>query len=319
MQELDRSSLKELNLAGGCFWGLEAYMKKLPGIHDTDVGYANGKTEYPTYQDVCRNNTGHAETVRIFYEPSQISLDTILKAYFKVVDPTSINRQGGDRGSQYRSGIYFTDKTDLPIIEKAVHLEQDRHDKPVVTEVMPLEHFYLAEEYHQDYLDKNPGGYCHINLDDADNLIIPENYPIPDHETLAKTLTDLQYNVTQNSATEHPHTSEYTELFSDGIYVDIVTGEPLFTSKDKFKCSCGWPSFSNPIVPEVVTEQKDNSHYMTRTEVRSRAGDSHLGHVFTDGPMDKGGLRYCINGASIRFIPVDKLEDEGYGFLKHLF
>lgn len=331
---MNNDNLHTIYLAGGCFWGIEAYMKKLPGVRDTDVGYANGNTENPTYEQVCYDNTGHAETVKVVYDPALISTEQLLDGFFKVVDPTSINRQGNDRGSQYRSGIYYVDEADKAIAESAAARQKEKYKDPVVTEILPLNQFYLAEDYHQDYLDKNPGGYCHINLNAADEfigeeglgmsddlsvLIRPEDYPVPDDQVLKEKLTDIQYQVTQNNDTERPYTNEYAATFDKGIYVDVVTGEPLFSSEDKFESGCGWPSFSKPIIPEVVTEHTDTSFNMKRTEVRSRAGDTHLGHVFDDGPKDLGGLRYCINSASIRFIPFDDLETEGYGYLKPLF
>ena len=331
---MNNDNLHTIYLAGGCFWGIEAYMKKLPGVRDTDVGYANGNTENPTYEQVCYDNTGHAETVKVVYDPALISTEQLLDGFFKVVDPTSINRQGNDRGSQYRSGIYYVDEADKAIAESAAARQKENYKDPVVTEILPLNQFYLAEDYHQDYLDKNPGGYCHINLNAADEfigeeglgmsddlsvLIRPEDYPVPDDQVLKEKLTDIQYQVTQNNDTERPYTNEYAATFDKGIYVDVVTGEPLFSSEDKFESGCGWPSFSKPIIPEVVTEHNDTSFNKKRTEVRSRAGDTHLGHVFDDGPKDLGGLRYCINSASIRFIPFDDLETEGYGYLKPLF
>ena len=331
---MNNDNLHTIYLAGGCFWGIEAYMKKLPGVRDTDVGYANGNTENPTYEQVCYDNTGHAETVKVVYDPALISTEQLLDGFFKVVDPTSINRQGNDRGSQYRSGIYYVDEADKAIAESTAARQKENYKDPVVTEILPLNQFYLAEDYHQDYLDKNPGGYCHINLNAADEfigeeglgmsddlsvLIRPEDYPVPDDQVLKEKLTDIQYQVTQNNDTERPYTNEYAATFDKGIYVDVVTGEPLFSSEDKFESGCGWPSFSKPIIPEVVTEHTDTSFNMKRTEVRSRAGDTHLGHVFDDGPKDLGGLRYCINSASIRFIPFDDLETEGYGYLKPLF
>ncbi len=329
----NQENLREIYLAGGCFWGLEAYMKELPGVYDTEVGYANGNTQNPSYEEVCRNNTGHAETVLVRYAPAEMDLDTLLTAFFKVIDPTSQNRQGNDRGSQYRTGIYYTDAADLPAIEAAVQKQAEKYTKPIATEVLPLNNYYPAEEYHQDYLDKNPGGYCHIDLSDAEefqagknlgeaelsSLILPENYPVPSQAELREKLTENQYQVTQNGDTERPYSNEYADNFETGLYVDVVTGEPLFTSMDKFESGCGWPSFTKPIIPQVVTEHKDTKFNMVRTEVRSRAGDTHLGHVFPDGPADRGGLRYCINSASIRFVPVAQLEAEGYGFLSFLF
>lgn len=154
--------LKEIYLAGGCFWGTEKYLSGIHGIVKTDVGYANGNTENPTYEEVCHNNTGHAETVRVFYDPQQVGLGFILDLYYDVIDPTSVNRQGGDIGSQYRTGIYYVDENDLPIIQDSIRNLQEKYDKPIAIEVLPLKNYYLAEEYHQKYLDKNPNGYCHI-------------------------------------------------------------------------------------------------------------------------------------------------------------
>lgn len=324
---------KEIYLAGGCFWGLEAYLKQIPGVWDTDVGYANGTTKNPTYKEVCSQDTGHAETVHVIYDADTLNLDTLLRAYFKVIDPVSENQQGNDRGTQYRTGIYYNNEMDLSTINNAIAAEQEKQSNPIQTEVLPLDNYYLAEEYHQDYLTKNPGGYCHIDLSEADTfieennlsgadlttLILKENYPVPSDEELKKMLTDIQYRVTQKGETERPFTNQYADNSDPGLYVDVVTGEPLFTSLDKFDSGCGWPSFTKPIVPEVVTEHRDTGFNMLRTEVRSRSGDIHLGHVFTDGPSDQGGLRYCINSASIRFIPLDQLTEKGYGFLTYLF
>lgn len=319
------SELKNIWLAGGCFWGVEAYMARVPGIADVTSGYANGNTENPTYQDVCYNNTGHAEAVQVSYDPARIDLEGILKEFFKIIDPVTLNRQGNDRGSQYRTGIYYQNEADLEVINGVVAEEQKKYSKKIVTEVEPLKHYYLAEEYHQDYLEKNPGGYCHVSFDTLptapdDELpsLEQSRYNKPDLSTLRITLTKEQFDITQNSGTEYPGTGIYDQHFEKGIYVDVVTGEPLFSSNDKFDAGCGWPSFSKPIADEVIEENIDRKFGMTRTEVRSRAGDSHLGHVFTDGPVESGGLRYCINSAALRFIPIDKMTDEGYGDLINL-
>jgi len=287
---------KEIYLAGGCFWGLEKYLGNIPGVTATEVGYANGKTERPTYEEVCRHDTGHAETVRLTYDQTQISLMRLLSLFYKVIDPTSLSRQGNDVGRQYRTGIYYTDPEDLPVIHQSTDQLQKGHTKAIAIETLPLENYYTAEEYHQKYLVKNPGGYCHID---------------PRYFEMAK-LSFMQYEVTMNKGTEPPYQNEYWDNFREGIYVDIMTGEPLFSSKDKFE-ACGWPSFSKPIDPEGVKSEKDRSHGMIREEVRSRVGDIHLGHVFEDGPKESGGLRYCINSAALRFIPKDKMEEEGYG------
>ncbi len=309
-------------LAGGCFWGIEAYMERIDGVTDAVSGYANGNTENPSYEEVSHKNTGHAETVKVTFDDTVISLDELIGYYLKVVNPVSVNRQGNDVGTQYRSGIYFTDEADFDIIKTVLDLEQDKYSDPIVVELEPLDGFYMAEEYHQDYLKKNPNGYCHIDLNKADEEVIfidPNKYSKPSDEVLRETLTEEQYQVTQNNATERAFGNEYFDNKKKGIYVDIVTGEPLFTSLDKYDSGCGWPSFTKPIVSEVVNYETDSSFNMKRTEVRSRVGDSHLGHVFEDGPVDKGGLRYCINSASIRFIPLEKMEEEGYKELLTLF
>ncbi len=315
--DYSKAELSDIWLAGGCFWGVEAYLARVPGVADASVGYANGTTEKPTYEDVCYRNTGHAETVHVRYDPSRVDLETLLTAFFKTFDPTQQNRQGNDVGSQYRSGIYYKEGTDLDAIERVVAEIQKQYDQPVVTEVLPLDDYYPAEEYHQDYLEKNPDGYCHVDFstleDDAPVTVDPSLYAKPDDETLRRTLTAAQYAVTQENDTEHAFSNEYWDNHEPGLYVDVATGEPMFSSKDKYDSGCGWPSFTKPIDPLVVTYREDTAFGMVRTEVRSRVGDSHLGHVFEDGPKDKGGLRFCINSASIRFIPLSDMASEGYG------
>lgn len=314
---------KEIYLAGGCFWGTEKYIQSIPGILSTEVGYANGNTENPTYQDVCYNNTGHTEAVKVEYDDSKIGLPFVLELYYDVINPVSINRQGGDVGSQYRTGIYFVDNSDEEIINESIKELQKKYKEKIAIEVKPLVNYYKAEEYHQKYLDKNPNGYCHIGSDKFEKATkavdTSKKYLKKPLDELKKSLTDIQFEVTQNSATEHPFSNEYFDKFEEGIYVDITTGEPLFVSNDKFDSGCGWPSFSKPIDKNLINNISDKSHGMLRTEVRSKNGDAHLGHVFTDGPVDKGGLRYCINSASLKFIPKDKMEEEGYGeYLKLL-
>ena len=301
-------------LAGGCFWGLEAYMERIQGVTDAVSGYANGKSDTTNYQ--LLHATDHAETVKVTYDPNKISLDKLLQYYFRVIDPTSINKQGNDRGRQYRTGIYYQNEQDKAVIEAALKTLQSKYQAPIQIEVEPLKNYVEAEEYHQDYLKKNPNGYCHIDIKKADEpLIDDKKYPKPSDAELKQKLTALQYDVTQGKHTERSFSNEYWDNFAPGIYVDITTGEPLFSSKDKFESGCGWPSFTKPIAAEVAEYQKDNSFNMTRIEVLSRSGHAHLGHVFDDGPRDKGGLRYCINSASIKFIPLDEMEKQGYGDL----
>ena len=301
-------------LAGGCFWGLEAYMERIQGVTDAVSGYANGKGDTTNYQ--LLHATDHAETVKVTYDPNKISLDKLLQYYFRVIDPTSINKQGNDRGRQYRTGIYYQNEQDKVVIEAALKTLQSKYQEPIQIEVEPLKNYVEAEEYHQDYLKKNPNGYCHIDIKKADEpLIDDKKYPKPSDAELKQKLTALQYDVTQGKHTERSFSNEYWDNFAPGIYVDITTGEPLFSSKDKFESGCGWPSFTKPIAAEVAEYQRDNSFNMTRIEVLSRSGHAHLGHVFDDGPRDKGGLRYCINSASIKFIPLDEMEKQGYGDL----
>ena len=318
---------KEIWLAGGCFWGVEEYFTRIEGVLGTSVGYANGMTENPGYYDIPR--TGHVETVLVVYDTDSTSLETVLTYYFKIIDPTILNRQGPDVGIQYRKGIYYEDETDKEIIEKVLSEEQMKYDKPIVTEVKKLEHYYPAEEYHQEYLKKNPGGYCHIDMSILDEeeqpqqpqqtKVDPTLYKKPSQDEIKKALSDTQYRVTQQNGTESPFSNEYFDHEKAGIYVDIITGEPLFLSNDKYDSGCGWPSFTRPIDEAVITEKVDKSHFMVRTEVRSRVGDSHLGHVFEDGPVEEGGLRYCINSAALSFIHVENMEAEGYGdYIKYV-
>ena len=277
-------------LAGGCFWGLEQLMQSIPGVIDAESGYANGSCEADAdYQTVCKGNTGFRETVRVEYDPGQVSLDALLLAYFYVIDPTVENRQGNDRGSQYQTGVYYTNESAKETVERIAEIERGRSKKFFV-EIGPLKNYYPAEEYHQDYLEKNPKGYCHI--------------PKAEMELFSRLRIDP---------------GDYQKTAEESIYVDIVTGEPLFSSTDKFESGCGWPAFTKPIEEPAVVELEDLSHGMRRTEVRSRAGDSHLGHVFTGDPESPNGVRYCINSASLRFVPYAKMEAEGYGYLLDLF
>lgn len=317
------TEMKTIYLAGGCFWGLQKYMSLIRGVIETEVGYANGAVRNPSYEQVCAGNTGHAETVRVTYDPDKVSLGFLLLLFFDAIDPTSVKRQGNDVGDQYRSGIYYTDEKDLEIINAEAGALNAKLGKISAIEIAALSSYYPAEEYHQDYLNKHPGGYCHIGpvkMDRAEKAIVdPSLYSRPAVSELRKRLAQESFSVTMQNATERPFSGEYSHHFEEGIYVDITTGEPLFSSRDKFDAGCGWPSFSRPIDPNTVLEKEDRSHFMVRTETRSRVGDAHLGHVFTDGPRDKGGLRYCINSAALRFVPVDKMEAEGYGYLLTLF
>lgn len=314
-QRKKKGDIMIIYLAGGCFWGLQKYLQSIPGVIDTEVGYANGTTKTPSYDDVCYNSTGHAETVKVKYDPAKITLSYLLKLYFRAIDPTALNRQGNDIGSQYRTGIYYVQDEDEHMIRQAVDKLRKDCKKPVVIEIKPLQNYYPAESCHQDYLTNNPQGYCHIGtklFKKAENSIVdPEQYVRCDPSSAKKNLNKMQYRTAFENATEPPYENEYWNLFIPGIYVDITTGEPLFSSLDKFM-ACGWPSFSKPLDPDCVTLHTDLSQGMKRVEVRSRTGDIHLGHVFHDGPGEKGGLRYCINSSSLRFIPKEDMKNQGY-------
>lgn len=318
-ENYSKDDLKKIYLAGGCFWGVEEYMQRIYGVYDAVSGYANGKVNNPTYKTVSSGKSGYAETVEVTYDSKKIKLEDLLNHYFKIIDPTSLNKQGNDRGSQYRTGIYYVDDSDKEVIDKVMNFQAKKYSEKIVVENMKLKNFTVAEDYHQDYLRKNLNGYCHIDLSKASEVVIdPAKYPKPSDDDLKRKLTDIQYRVTQKNETESSFSNEYWDNKEKGIYVDVATGEPLFSSSDKFDSGCGWPSFSKPIAKDVVTYREDKSYNMNRTEVRSRSGDSHLGHVFNDGPKELGGLRFCINSASIKFIPLKDMEDRGYGYLKHL-
>ncbi|MCR4942391.1 MAG: peptide-methionine (R)-S-oxide reductase MsrB [Campylobacter sp.] len=308
-------NIKEIYLAGGCFWGVQAYFKNISGVVSTEVGYANGKSKNATYEGLKQSE--HAETLRLKFDANRVDLAEILAHFFRIIDPFSVNRQGNDIGKQYRTGIYYTDESLRGIIDEAVALVEKKYSKKVATQVEPLKHFIVAEGYHQDYLEKNPGGYCHINLDLAKKpLFSDENFSLASKSELKAKLSSEAYAITQEKATERPYTSEFDKFDKAGIYVDITTGKPLFSSSDKFDAGCGWPSFSKAITTDALSYARDTSHGMDRIEVSSRISNSHLGHVFDDGPVQKGGLRYCINGASLRFIPLEKMDEEGYSEYK---
>ena len=308
--------------AGGCFWGTEKFFRNVPGVVETEVGYANSDIQHPSYQQVCTGLTNAAETVRVVYNPRRVTLPYLIHLYLMTVDPTSVNRQGGDAGTQYRTGIYTVSEADYLIVAESLRQAEADYASPIVVENQPLHNFYPAEMYHQDYLDKNPGGYCHINpglLRKAAEFHDPDapdsdlkRYARRSDEELRHQLSPLQFDVTRHNATEPPFDNAYWRERREGIYVDITNGQPLFLSTDKFQSECGWPSFSRPINDALISRFPDNSAGIQRVEVRSRVGDAHLGHVFNDGPRQSGGLRYCINSASLRFIPRSQMEEQGY-------
>ncbi len=314
--------VKEIYLAGGCFWGIEKYMSVIKGVVETEVGYANGNTKNPTYRDVCTGKTGYTETVKVVYDTALTDLDRLLTLFYAAIDPTAIDRQGGDIGNQYRTGVYYVNSEDKEIIDRSILSLSKMYKKPIAVEVLPLKSFHSAEEYHQKYLDKNPLGYCHISAEKIENAKAASMgkaaFQAKPKAQLKETLTQIQYDVTQNNATEPPFQNEYNDNFKPGIYVDITTGEPLFISSDKFDAGCGWPSFAKPISDSLINQIEDRSFGRRRIEVRSKTGDAHLGHVFDDGPKQTGGLRYCINSASLLFVPMADMEEKGYGHLLSL-
>lgn len=295
--------------AGGCFWGLERYFQNVDGVTDTTVGYAQSTVENPTYEQVCAGETDAAETVRVTFDPERVSLRTLSLLFLEVIDPFSVDRQGEDSGRQYRTGMFFTSEAQQSTYIAAIEQLIDRQPQRPAVLIEPLRNFYPAEAHHQDYLVNNPGGYCHIPLAAIANVKRRQKY--------VEKIWDLtleQFAVTQNAATERPFVNEYDHTFEPGIYVDIVSGEPLFSSRDKFDSGCGWPAFSKPIEASSLTEHADDRMPgRPRIEIRTADTQIHLGHVFEDGPADRGGLRYCMNSASLRFVPRSRMEAEGYG------
>jgi peptide methionine sulfoxide reductase msrA/msrB len=329
----DLGNEKTIVLAGGCFWGVEKYLALIKGVIKTQVGYANGFTQNPTYEEVCAGVSGFAEAVKVTYDGAVLGLSELLDLFYEIIDPCSKNKQGNDRGPQYRTGVYFIDPADWPIIRGSLVLLSESLDGPLAVEGGPLKNFFSAEDYHQKYLDHHPGGYCHIpeasfeaarrykkdardahTRNDAQNPQASQiSQNAQDPMGLKKRLTPMQYEVTQRGATEPHFANEYFNLFEPGLYVDVVDGRPLFLSAQKFESGCGWPSFSKPIEETLISKLPDHSHGRLRTEVRSSQSGAHLGHVFPDGPPATGGLRYCVNSASLRFVPKARMKAEGYG------
>ncbi|MHC0036625.1 peptide-methionine (S)-S-oxide reductase MsrA [Pseudoneobacillus sp. C159] len=307
--------------AGGCFWCMVSPFDEQPGIIEVVSGYTGGHKENPTYEEVCSDTTGHYEAVQITFDPAIYPYEKLLKLFWQQIDPTDAGGQFNDRGLSYRTAIFYHNEEQRSEAEasKAELAASGRFSAPIVTEILPAGPFYRAEEKHQHYYKRNPFHYNLYREGSGRAGFIRENWKKrKSDEELREELTPLQFEVTRRNATEPPFRNEFWDHTEDGIYVDIISGEPLFSSKDKYDAGCGWPSFTRPIRRNEIEEKFDTSHGMRRIEVRSKTSDSHLGHVFDDGP-GPDHARYCINSAALRFIPKDKLEEEGYGEFFGLF
>jgi len=337
--EVPEERVQEAIFAGGCFWCIEAAFELVPGVVEAISGYTGGTVEDPTYEEVSSGTTGHFEAVRVRFDPEQVSYRELLDTFWRHIDPTDPGGQFYDRGSQYRTAIFYVNEEQRALADasKRALEASDVFDEPIVTQILPAQPFYVAEAYHQDYhrtcpvaytaysaasgrtayLDRTWEGYADVSLT-PDEQRPWEAFAKPSEEELREMLTPLQYAVTQENRTEMAFRNEYWDDHQEGIYVDVVSGEPLFSSVDKFDSGTGWPSFTRPIEPDSVVTQLDTTAWLGAVEVRSRIADSHLGHRFKDGPPPTGE-RFCINSAALRFVPRDRLDAEGYGGYVELF